>query len=112
MRKLNDQLRFRLAGVPRDALFAQALQAPLAAVGSDEQRWLWALSVAHSRSFLLGSAAAHLIVPSIGMANHSAEPNAAMWCISCTERQGWNRRHQCACSAHDQSPPLTYQKSK
>ena len=49
----------------------------------------WAMSVLHSRCFLVGSPPVHTIVPGVDMANHSSEPSAAVrWvqAVQCLSR--------------------------
>lgn len=41
----------------------------------------WAMSVLHSRCFLVGSPPVRTIVPGVDMANHSFEPSAAVRCV-------------------------------
>ena len=59
---------------------AQLLEEELAALGCGATEWRWALSVLHSRCFLEGPAATHMVAPGIDMANHSASPNASVRC--------------------------------
>ena len=56
----------------------QSEQDRLAEIGCGWEDMQWAMSVLHSRCFLVGSPPVRTSVPGVDMANHSFEPSAAV----------------------------------
>ena len=54
----------------------QVVEAELTRMGFGRDEFDWALSIFHSRSFVVGQPATHLTVPGIDMANMSWDPSA------------------------------------
>ncbi|KAK9901334.1 hypothetical protein WJX75_007184 [Coccomyxa subellipsoidea] len=75
-----DEGLIREAGAIRDSAEAtfQSEQDRLAEIGCGWEDMQWAMSVLHSRCFLVGSPPVRTSVPGVDMANHSFEPSAAV----------------------------------
>jgi len=56
----------------------EAVAATVEAMGLRPEDYDWAVSVLHSRCFVLQPSGLHITVPGIDMANHSFEPNAGV----------------------------------
>jgi hypothetical protein len=56
----------------------QSEQGRLQGMGYGWEDVQWAMSVLHSRCFLVGSPPVHTSVPGVDMANHSFDPSAAV----------------------------------
>ncbi|KXZ52010.1 hypothetical protein GPECTOR_10g1032 [Gonium pectorale] len=68
-----------LLSVPLTRVFAsEAARTELEAIGCGWEDFLWAVQVFHSRCFVEPGSGRHLCVPGVDMANHAAQPNAAV----------------------------------
>jgi hypothetical protein len=52
------------------------MEGELAELGYGWVDFKWAVSVLHSRSFVLSPNSTHIVVPGVDMANHSTRPSA------------------------------------
>ena len=81
MKTLGTRFFCKMEASPRAKLqgMTQVLAEELVDMGASEADLIWAVSLAHSRSFAVpgpGGSTTHIIAPGIDMANHSPEPTA------------------------------------
>ena len=66
-----------------DRIHVQALQSELKDLGATRDDLVWAINLAHSRSFAVGispGSVEHIIAPGLDFANHSMDANAFVRC--------------------------------